>query len=141
MVFLVPYDGSSVSEAALDRAVEHGKALEEDIVAVTFVPTGADYAERRKWIQPDEEFAIESARAELRRKIEETTDDAERNFVDSGATSVEDGVSERIRRIANEVDAVAVYVGTSGDEDGDLETPFGAISNDATYDIHLVRSY
>lgn len=141
MVFLVPYDGSSVSEAALDRAVEHGKALEEDVVAVTFVPTGAKYAERRKWIQPDEEFAIESARSELRRKIEEMTDEAERNYVDSGAT-VENGVGDHIRRVAHEVDAETVYVGAV-DEDDETEyrTPFGEITTNESYDLHLVRSY
>lgn len=141
MVFLVPYDGSRVSEAALDRAVEHGRALEEDVVAVTFVPTGSEYAERRKWIRPTEDFAVESARAELRRKIEETTDDAERNYLDSGASSVEDGVTEHIRRIANEIDAETLYVGTNDGEADEPRTPFGGIANDAGYDVHLVRTY
>ena len=141
MVFLVPYDGSSVSEVALDRAVEHGKALEEEVLAVTFVPTGSDYAARRKWIQPSEEFAIDSARAELKRKIEEMTDDTERNYLDNGA-SVENGVGEHIRRIAHEIDASTVYVGTSdeADENG-LTTPFGELDNREQYDVHLVRSY
>lgn len=140
MVFLVPYDGSSVSEAALDRAVEHGKALETEVVAVTFVPTGSEYAERRKWIQPAEEFAIESARNELKRKIEETMDKSERNYLDSGAT-VENGVGDQIRRVANEVDANAVYVGAVDDEEYDYRTPFGKITTNETYDLHLVRSY
>lgn len=143
MVFLVPYDGSSVSEAALDRAVEHGEALEEEVVAVTFVPTGSEYAERRKWIEPTEDFAVDSARSELKRKIAETTDDAERNYLDSGATSVENGVSDRIRRIAKDVDASIMYVGTSDDEqpENTVTTPFGAIAQDGSYDVHLVRSY
>lgn len=140
MVFLVPYDGSSVSEAALDRAVEHGKALETEVVAVTFVPTGSEYAERRKWIQPAEEFAIESARNELKRKIEETMDESERNYLDSGAT-VENGVGDQIRRVANEVDANAVYVGAVDDEEQEYRTPFGEITTNETYDLHLVRSY
>jgi nucleotide-binding universal stress UspA family protein len=140
MVFLVPYDGSNVSEAALDRAVEHGEALEEEVVAVTFVPTGSEYAERRKWIEPTEDFAVDSARSELKRKIAETTDDAERNYLDSGATSVENGVSDRIRRIANDVDASILYVGTSDDDDEDtVKTPFGSIAQEASYDVHLVR--
>lgn len=142
MVFLVPYDGSSVSEAALDRAVEHADALDEEVVAVTFIPTGAEYAERRKWIQPSEEFAIESARSELKRKIEETTDSAERNYLDSGA-SMENGVGNHIRRVAHEVDAEAVYVGTEdvdAEADG-LQTPFGQVTNNERYDLHLVRSY
>jgi nucleotide-binding universal stress UspA family protein len=141
MVFLVPYDGSSVSEAALDRAVEHGKALETEVVAVTFVPTGSEYAERRKWIQPEEDFAIDSARADLKRKIEETTDESERNYLDSGAT-VENGVGDHIRRVANEVEASAVYVGTvDEDEETQYRTPFGEITTNENYDLHLVRSY
>jgi len=140
MVFLVPYDGSPVSEAALDRAVEHARALEVDVLAVSFVPTGSEYAERRKWIRPEEDFAVESARAELRRKIEETTDDAERNYLDSGAT-VEDGVSEHIRRTAGDVGAETLYVGTSNDDGDGLRTPFGGIASDADYDVHLVRTY
>ncbi|MFC7056895.1 universal stress protein [Halovenus salina] len=140
MVFLVPYDGSPVSEAALDRAVEHGKALEKEVVAVTFIPTGAEYAERRKWIQPQEDFAIDSARAELKRKIDETTDESERNFLDSGAT-VENGVGGHIRQAAHEVEASAVYVGAAEQEGTDYRTPFGEITTDETYDLHLVRSY
>jgi nucleotide-binding universal stress UspA family protein len=142
MVFLVPYDGSRVSEAALDRAVEHGEALEEEVVAVTFVPTGSEYAERRKWIEPTADFAVDSARSELKRKIAETTDDAERNYLDSGATSVENGVSDRIRRIADDIDASILYVGTSDEESEDaVTTPFGSIAQDASYDVHLVRSH
>ncbi|SDJ74727.1 Universal stress protein family protein [Halovenus aranensis] len=140
MVFLVPYDGSPVSEAALDRAVEHGKALETEVVAVTFIPTGAEYAQRRKWIQPEEDFAIDSARAELKRKIDETTDESERNFLDSGAT-VENGVGDHIRQAAHEVEASTVYVGAAEETDTEYRTPFGEITTDESYDLHLVRSY
>lgn len=142
MVFLVPYDGSSVSEAALDRAIEHGKALGEEVVAVTFVATGSEYAERRKWIEPDEDFAVESARAELERKIEEMTDTAERNYLDSGATSLENGVTDHVTRVAGEVGAETLYVGTSDDtDDSQVRTPFGRIAQQADYDVHLVRTY
>jgi nucleotide-binding universal stress UspA family protein len=141
MVFLVPYDGSSVSEAALHRAVEHGEALEEDVVAVSLIPTGSEYAERRKWIQPDEEFALDTARSELKRKIAETTDDSERPLEGSGATSAMDGASDQIRRVASEVDASVLFVGTSKNgADEQVTTPFGTIAQDAEYDVHLVRS-
>lgn len=139
MVFLVPYDGSSVSEAALSRAIEHGRALGEEVLAVSIVPTGATYAERRKWIQPTEDFAAETASAELQRKIEEATDDAERNFDRPGAHSPENGLSERIRSVAREVDASTLFVGASDGEDG-LQTPFGGVAPDAGYDVHIVRT-
>jgi len=141
MVFLVPYDGSAVSEVALGRAVEHGEALDEEVVAVSLIPTGSEYAERRKWIEPTEEFAIETARSELRRKIAETTDSSERPLVGMGASSPQDGVTDRIRRVADEVDASVLFVGTADEEAADrLTTPFGTISQDGEYDIHLVRS-
>ena len=140
MVFLVPYDGSNVAEAALDRAVQHGEAFEEDVLAVSFIPTGAGYAERRKWIKPEESFAVESARAELKRKIEEATDDAERNYTDSSASGMQNGVADKVRRIATEVDAATLFVGVSNEgSDGRLETPFGTIAREGKYDVHIVR--
>lgn len=141
MVFLVPYDGSPVSKAALDRAAEHGSALGEDIVAVAFVPTGSEYTERRTWVSPENDFAVESAQNELERKIAEATDDAELNFTDATATAPNDGVAEDIRRVASEVDASTLYVGASnsGDSEG-IETPFGAVSSDGKYDVHIVRT-
>ncbi|MFB6297750.1 MAG: universal stress protein [Salinirussus sp.] len=139
MVFLVPFDGTSASEAALARAVEHGAALDRDVLAVSFVPTGETYAERRKWIQPDDGFAVERASAELHRKIEETTDRAQRNFTGPGAESRGMAVTQRVRQVASEVDARIVFVGTNGDEDEAL-TAFGGIARDAPYDLHLVRT-
>jgi nucleotide-binding universal stress UspA family protein len=141
MVFLVPYDGSRVARAALDRAVEHGEALDEQVVAVSFVPTGSEYAQRRKWIEPTEEFAADNAHQQLKRKIEETTDSAERTFDETGASGVHDGLAERIRQVAADVEATVLFVGTEPGDDDDLTTPFGTIAPDGEYDIHLVRSH
>ena len=141
MVFLVPFDGSPVAEAALARAVKHGNALGEEVVAVSFVPTGSAYAERRKWIEPDDDFAAETASSELRRKIEEATDDAERNFEESGAQSPDDGIIDRLQQVAQDVGATVLFVGTDGAHDDDrLKTPFGAVAADGAYDVHVVRS-
>ncbi len=140
MVFLVPYDGSRVARTALDRAVAHGEALDEEVVAVSFVPTGAEYAERRKWIDPSEDFAADSAQSTLERKIEESTDDAERMFSEEAASAPTDGVADRIKQVADDVEASVLYVGTSESEE-ELTTPFGSISPEGAYDVHLVRAY
>lgn len=141
MAFLVPYDGSRVAQAALDRAVTHGKALDEKVVAVSFVPTGTEYVQRRKWIEPDDDFAVDTAREALHRKIEEATDTAERTFDESGASAPHDGVSEDIRQVAEEVGATVLFVGTSDEsENGQLETPFGPVAPNGSYDVHLVRT-
>jgi nucleotide-binding universal stress UspA family protein len=141
MVFLVPYDGSAVSERALDCAIEHGKAMNTKVVAVSFVPTGAEYAERRKWIEPSEDFAADSARSELKRKIAEATDDAERSFAGPDASTLGNGVSKHVRRVAQDIDASVLFVGADpAAESDDLSTPFGDIATKAGYDVHLVRS-
>jgi len=148
MVFLVPYDGSASSDAALSRAVEHGAALGEEVVAVSYVPTGDAYAQRRRWIEPDEDFAVETASADLRRKIEEATDDAERQFTEPGAESPRDGITSQVRQTAVDIDASIVFVGTGNPADGTgngtdasdrMTTPFGSVDVDAPYDLHLVR--
>ena len=141
MVFLVPFDGSPLADAALDRAVTYADALETDVVAVSLIPTGSDYAQRRRRVDPTADFAAETASTELRRKIEETTDDAERNYSDSGAYTPDDGLTERVRQTARDVGASVLFVGADGNDSGErLRTPFGEVLGDAEYDIHVVRS-
>jgi len=139
MVFLVPFDGSPVSDIALAKAVEHGTAMGQEVVAVSFVPTGARYVERRKWIQPDAEFAAETASADLRRKIEETTDEAERTYAESGAQSP-GGLADNVRRVARDVDASVLFVGVENTNESSLRTPFGEIADGGDYDVYLVRA-
>ena len=135
MVFLVPFDGSPRARAALDRAVTDGAALERDVVAVSYVPTGADYAERRRWVDPTEDFAVDTAADDLRRKIEEATDDAEVSFEHVSAQTPVGGLSEEVRGTARDVGATAVYVGTA--DDGRVVVPIGEDADD--YDVHVVR--
>ncbi len=143
MVFLVPFDGSPAATAALDRAVEHGEAFDRKVVAVSFVPTGTEFAKRRIWVDPGEDFALESARQELERKIDETTDDTELVYDDATAGSPDDGIANEVRQVARDVDATVLFVGASegASENGEgLVTPFGPISADADYDVHVVRT-
>mgnify|MGYP000536494809 CR=1 FL=1 len=143
MVFLVPYDGSPAAAAALDRAVEHGKALDTRVAAVSFVPTGTEFAKRRIWIDPGEDFALESARQELERKIAETTDETELVYDDATAGSPDDGIANEVKQVARDVDATVLFVGASDASNGDgegLVTPFGPISANAAYDVHVVRT-
>lgn len=135
MVFLVPFDGSSRAHAALDRAVTYGAALDRDVVAVSYVPTGADFAERRRWVDPDEDFAADSVASDLERKIEEATDDAEVRFANESAHSPEGGLSEEVRQTALDVDATVVFVGTA--DDGQVVVPIDGDGDE--FDVHVVR--
>jgi nucleotide-binding universal stress UspA family protein len=133
MVFLVPFDGTTLAEAALTRAVTYADALDTEVVAVGLIPTGSDYAQRRRWIDPDEDFAAETAASDLRRKIEEATDDSELRYDDVTA-SASDELSDTIQGIARDVDASVVFLGSSNTE---VLVPDS--ESDTAYDIHIVR--
>jgi nucleotide-binding universal stress UspA family protein len=136
MVFLVPFDGSPLAEAALDRAVTYAAAMDVDVVAVSFVPTGADYAERRRRVDPHEDFAVENAASDLRRKIEETTDDAELRYEDASAQSASE-FSDLVKQVARDVGATVVFLGS--DDAEDIVVPTGDAAAADSYDVHIVR--
>ncbi|MBX0294846.1 universal stress protein [Haloarcula nitratireducens] len=136
MVFLVPFDGSSLAEAALERAVEYAAALDSEVVAVSLVPTGTDYAQRRRQVDPHEDFAAETAASDLRRKIEEATDDAELHYEDVSAYSANE-LSETIRQVARDVGASVVFLGSADTED--VVVPIEELDDEDAYDVHIVR--
>ncbi|WP_254279037.1 universal stress protein [Haloarcula marina] len=136
MVFLVPFDGSPLAETALDRAVTYAEALDTDVVAVSLIPTGSDYAQRRRRVDPHEDFAAETAASDLRRKIEEATDDAELHYNDVSAYSANE-LSETIRQVAKDVGATVVFLGSADTEDVVVPIADSADGND--YDVHIVR--
>jgi nucleotide-binding universal stress UspA family protein len=136
MVFLVPYDGSSLARTALERAIEYGGALGREVVAVSYIPTGNSYAERRRWIDPGEDFAAESAINDLKRKIEEATDDTELRYDDVSAHSPSGGLSDEVRQTARDVDATVAFIGSFDEES--LVIELGDVSQEA-YDVHIVR--
>ena len=135
MVFLVPYDGSSPAREALERAIEYAGALDRDVVAVSYIPTGNSYAERRQWVDPEENFAIDTATQDLERKIEEATDDTELRYDDVSAHSPAGGFSPEVRQTASDVDASVLFVG--GDDES-VAVPVGE-ATDEVYDVHVVR--
>lgn len=136
MVFLVPFDGSPLADAALERAVTYAGALDTEVVAVSLIPTGSDYAQRRRRVDPTEDFAAETAASDLRRKIEEATDDAELNYEDVSAYSASE-LSDTIRQVARDVDATCVFLG-SADTD-DVVIPSSELDAGEAYDVHIVR--
>ena len=48
MVLVVPFDGSALAEAALDRAAQFSETFDAELLAVTVIPNGnAAYARER----------------------------------------------------------------------------------------------
>lgn len=156
MTYMVPFDGSELSEAALAKARIHAIALDEapsdlrkavlreqplDVVAVSIVPDNADYAREQGWLEDDEEF---SARRVVERLHEQVTDiDPSASFqferVDGAATA--GTISKELRRKAEELEADIVFLGS--ENAGRIITPVTSVSSsvaaDRDYDVFIVR--
>lgn len=142
MKFFVPYDGSKLAKAALERAAVLGEGVDATVVVATIVPKDRDYAIERDWLAADEEFDGDSIEATLREEVHELAPGADfrctivRSYVSTG------NIATRLRDIAMELEADAVFLGS--ENVGSIAAPVSSIgSNVATrvpYDIYLVQS-
>jgi nucleotide-binding universal stress UspA family protein len=142
MTLLVPFDGSPLAGAALDRAVQFADAFGDSVVAVAVVPIGdTDYARDRGWIETGEQFDYDAIVSTLREQADERAPDAEFR-AERVSRGVQAGsIARIIRRTARELDAAMVFVGS--DNAGRLVTTLssvgGNVASDRTYDVVIVR--
>ena len=145
MTLLVPFDGSTLSTAALEKASEHAELTDEDVVAVTIVPDDGDYARERGWIQDHEQFDPDVVVRKMRNIVDSVAPEAtfRHETVDSDeptATSTTN-VVRTIRDVAADVDADVVFVGS--ENAGSVTTPLssvgGPVASDQQYDVYVVR--
>lgn len=141
MTFLVPYDGSELAKAALVRADEYAAALDEDVTVVAVVPEGKRYAREKGWIGPGEAFEVREVVRDLHREVTDLSPEASfrSTRVDGSATA--GTVANAIRRVARDVDAGVVFLGS--EDAGRIVVPVssvgGSVASDAGYDVHIVR--
>ena len=144
MTLLVPYDGSALATAALERAAEFGE--ESAITVVTVIPDDRQFALERDWIDEVESYdpaAIEEEfAAEITALAPEATFRVERpNSPAPAVATVHDEIARTIRMVAHEVGAEIVFVGS--DNAGRVSTPVTSVgspvSKDPDYDVHIVR--
>ncbi len=145
MVLLVPFDGSDLSKAALERAREFSEYTDEAVIALSVIPDDAEYARERGWIDEGEPFAVESVEQWMAEQAGSVDPDAEfRCEIPEDVSSMADlttDVVRTIREVAHEVEASIVFVGS--ENAGRVTSPVcsvGApISEDPEYDVHIVR--
>lgn len=141
MTFVVPFDGSGLSEAGLARASEFGRTLAEDVVAVTVVPHGnADYAREKGWLGADERFDREAVLAHLEARVADVAPDADFEAVIVDRWAPPGTIAKRLRRFAHTADASLVFIGSA--RAGRLVTSVGSIGGSvaaADFDVVLVR--
>ena len=147
MTVLAPYDGSSLSETAVQRAVGFGEYRDEAVVVLTVVPDDPAFAERRGWIEAGESYDPDAVERQFRSELdgiaptatvrtERPTEPAAR-----GATTRND-VTRTIRRVAADVDATVLFIGSenAAQVPAPADSVGTPIAGDADYDVHIVRT-
>jgi len=142
MTLVVPFDGSTLAEAALVRATEFGNVFEEDVLAVSVIKKGnTDYAREHGWIGQDEEFDMESVVSTLHEQVTDLCPSADfrHKVVDRYAPS--GSIAKRLRKVAREEDASMVFLGS--ENAGHIVSAVGSVGStvatDEAYDVVIVR--
>ncbi len=143
MTLLVPFDGSPLAEAALVRATEFATVFDDDVLAVTVVPTdNAEYARERGWLDPDAPFDLQTVVSAVHEQVASLCPSADfrHKLVDRYASA--GAIANRVRKIARDEDASMVFVGSenAGHMVTGLSSVGGGIAADETYDVVIVRS-
>ena len=148
MALLVPFDGSELSKAALERAREFGEFSGEEVVAVAVIPAEAEHARERGWIDPDETFEPDRICTQMRQKAEDVAPDATFRCEQTDAsadtderTTITADITRKIREVAADVQASIIFIGS--ENAGRVSTPLTSVGNpiseDPRYDVHIVR--
>lgn len=156
MTFMVPFDGTSLSKAALARARQYAIALEEapddvvrwllpdqhiDVVAVSVVPESARYAREKGWIREDEEFSTRRVVEDLHRQVTDLTPNANFQYIRVDGSAGAGTISSRLRNEAEDLETSVMFIGS--ENAGRIVTPLSNVGRglaaDQDYDVHLVR--
>lgn len=146
MTLLVPFDGSALATAALERACEFGACRDETVVALTVVPDDRSFAEERGWIDAGEAYRPAELCSRFEQRVKAVDDGVsfrcERpdGSEDATATTTDD-VTRTVREVAATLDVSVLFVGSenAGQVSSPLTSVGDPLSADARYDVHIVR--
>lgn len=145
MTVLVPYDGSALSNTALDRARQFCEFTDERLLALVVVPDEPGYAHRHGWLAPEDAFDVGVVERKLTQQIRDVAPDAEvrTEFVENTEPTADTTtvVVRTIKEVAGDVAATVVFVGSqnAGTVSRPLASVGGTVADDARYDVHIVR--
>jgi nucleotide-binding universal stress UspA family protein len=142
MTLVVPFDGSELAEAALVRATEFAQVFDEPVLAITVIREGnAEYAREQGWIGTAEEFEMDAIVARLEEQVTDLSPRAEfrTQVVDWYAPN--GAIARRIRRVARDVDASMVFLGSenAGHLVVGVSSVGRSVAADESYDVVIVR--
>lgn len=142
MNFFVPYDGSKLAVAALEKAERLAEGVGATIVVATVIPKDRDYALDQGWVDENEQFDADQVEETLRAHVADIAPDAEFRCLKSKSYASAGNIATHLRDIAIEIDSDVVFLGS--ENVGSVAAPVSSIgSNVATripYDIYLVQT-
>lgn len=141
-MIVVPFDGTTLSEAALARGSEFGKALDQEILAVAVIPnSNTEYARRRGWLEAGEQFDPEAVVSRLSDQVTDVAPEAafEYEVVDRYASA--GVIAKTIRKHAKRAGAQLVVIGSenAGNIVTSVSSVGGSVASDDAYDVLIVR--
>jgi nucleotide-binding universal stress UspA family protein len=145
MTLLVPFDGSELSEAALERATEFADFSGEDVLVLTVIPDEVEYALSRDWVGPEDPFDPDAIAERFRERVADIAPEAEFRHETpkdvSSMASLTTDVIRTIRAVAHEVEASVIFVGS--ENAGRVSSPVSSVgspvSEDPSYDVYIIR--
>lgn len=141
MKFVVAFDGSDISRAALSRAATLAAGVDGSVTALTVIPSrNKQYARDHGWLGPDEDWDRETVLRRIRESVAATSSDATFTYrmVDKYAPR---GTIGRVLR--NDAEAAAVDVFVIGSKNaGRIFTSLTTVARTvaaSSFDIYVVR--
>lgn len=139
MTVVVPFDGSDLSRAALERADE---LFGPELAVLTVIPNGnVKYAREHGWLDSGDEFDPEAIVGELGRTVEQIAPDARFTYRVVGRYAQPGTIASKIRNFAREIDAEIVVLGSdnAGRIVTNVSSVAGPVAANTGYDLHIVR--
>ena len=143
MTFVVPFDGSARTKAALDRARVLANGVGESLLVLAVVPSNnARYARKMGWLASDEPFDGTAIVSTLRSQVRDIAPDATFEYETCNRDATANSISKPIRKFAKRNDASTVVVGSEGAGRAVTRASSvgGRISSDTSYDVLIVRA-
>ncbi len=142
MTLVVPFDGSTLAEAALVRAAEFGTVFEEDVLAVSVIPKAdVEYAREHDWIEPNEDADVETVVSRLHQQVTDLCPTANFRHRVVGKRAPSGEISKQLRKTAEREDASMVFIGS--ENAGHLVTSISSVGStvaaEESYDVVIVR--
>lgn len=143
MGYLVPFDHSPLSNAALARASELGRAMDVSITAVTVIPLGnRRYALDKGWIDDSEPHTLDRIRANLTASVKRIDPSITFNSSTVDRYATVGTIATRIRRIIRDRNVSMVVIGSEnvGRIVSSLVSIGGPVSKERDVDVLIVKT-